>query len=135
GPREGQLLAALYKVCERATNARPHKLGEARIFFEQNFRPVRIAPLGTPDGFLTGYYEPIVEGTREQTKGYDWPLYRKPQNLLPGSRMMIAGVAAGKKKARKRKLVDYYDRAAIDDGVLAGRNLEICWLKDPIDAV
>ena len=28
----------------------------------------------------------------------------------------------------------FYDRAAIDDGVLAGRNLEICWLKDPIDS-
>ena len=28
----------------------------------------------------------------------------------------------------------FYDRAAIDDGVLAGRNLEICWLKDPIES-
>ena len=42
----------------------------------------------------------------------------------------------GKKKKRgaKRKLVSYYERAAIDDGVLAGRDLEICWLKDPIDS-
>ena len=35
----------------------------------------------------------------------------------------------------KRKLVPYYDRAAIEDGVLDGRDLEICWLKDPIDVV
>ena len=28
----------------------------------------------------------------------------------------------------------YYERAAIEDGVLAGRDLEICWLKDPIDS-
>ncbi len=42
--------------------------GEARAFFEQNFRPVRISPLGEPDGFLTGYYEPIVEGTRERER-------------------------------------------------------------------
>ena len=42
--------------------------------------------------------------------------------------------ATARRKARKRKLVAFYDRAAIDDGVLAGRNLEICWLKDPIDS-
>ena len=28
----------------------------------------------------------------------------------------------------------YYDRAAIEDGVLSGKKLEICYLKDPIDA-
>jgi membrane-bound lytic murein transglycosylase A len=27
----------------------------------------------------------------------------------------------------------YYDRAAIENGALAGRKLEICWLKDPTD--
>ena len=32
------------------------------------------------------------------------------------------------------KLVPYYDRGEIEDGVLDGRNLEICWLKDPVDA-
>jgi membrane-bound lytic murein transglycosylase A len=134
GSREGQFIAALYKVCERATNAKPHKLGEARAFFEQNFRPVRISPLGTPDGFLTGYYEPIAEGTRERTGSYEHPLYRKPASLIGGGQMQIASAASGKKKARKRRLVPFYERASIDDGILAGRNLEICWLRDPIDS-
>jgi membrane-bound lytic murein transglycosylase A len=126
--------AALQKVCRKVADVDTSKPGAARAFFENNFSPIKIAPLGTPDGFLTGYYEPIVEGVTEPTKGYDWPLYRKPASLLTGGRMAVAGAAAGKKKARKKKLVQFYDRAAIDDGVLAGRNLEICWLKDPIDA-
>jgi membrane-bound lytic murein transglycosylase A len=133
--REGRpMYSALYNVCTKAVEAKPNKPGEARNFFEQNFRPVRISPLGTPDGFLTGYYEPIVRGSRNQVNGFDYPLYRKPSNLLAGGRMMISSAASGKKKARKRKLVAFHDRAAIDDGVLAGRDLEICWLKDPIDA-
>jgi membrane-bound lytic murein transglycosylase A len=139
--RQGRPMhAALFKVCQRAVEAKPQKPGEARAFFEQNFRPIRISPLGTPDGFVTGYYEPIVEGTRSKGDGYDYPLYRKPSNLLPGGRMAVAGAPAegdGKKKKRhgpRRKLVSFYDRTAIDDGVLAGRNLEICWLKDPIDS-
>jgi membrane-bound lytic murein transglycosylase A len=131
--------AALFRVCQKAVQAKPEKPGEARAFFEQNFRPVRISPLGTPEGFVTGYYEPIVDGLRSRGDGYDYPLYRKPPNLLPGGRMAVAGAPAasdGKKKKRgpKRKLVSFYDRNAIDDGALAGRDLEICWLKDPIDS-
>ncbi len=33
-----------------------------------------------------------------------------------------------------KKIVEYPDRAAIEDGALKDRGLEICWLKDPIDA-
>ncbi|MSP46650.1 MAG: lytic transglycosylase [Xanthobacteraceae bacterium] len=127
------LRAALYKVCLKAVDATPQKPGEARAFFEKNFRPVRISPLGTPEGFLTGYYEPIVEGTREQANGYEHPLYRRPPNLS-GGRMQVPSASGGKKKVRKRKSVPFHDRAAIDDGILAGRGLEICWLKDPIDS-
>jgi membrane-bound lytic murein transglycosylase A len=31
-------------------------------------------------------------------------------------------------------MVPYWDRGEIEDGILTGRGLEICWLKDPIDA-
>ncbi|HWL31104.1 MAG TPA: MltA domain-containing protein [Xanthobacteraceae bacterium] len=133
--REGRpMRAALYQVCGRAVAAKPSKPGEARAFFEKNFRPIHISPLGSDDGFLTGYYEPIVTGARHRESGFDYPLYRKPSNLLPGGRMLVSSVGVGKKKAHRRKLVPFHARAAIDDGVLAGRDLEICWLKDPIDA-
>ena len=133
--REGRpMRAALYDVCRKAVEAKPSKPGQARVFFEENFRPIHISPLGSDDGFLTGYYEPIVTGARQREAGFDYPLYRKPQNLLPGGRMLISSVATGKKKAHRRKLVPFHDRSAIDDGVLSGRDLEICWLKDPIDA-
>jgi membrane-bound lytic murein transglycosylase A len=137
GARPGRpMYAALHDVCRKAVELTDRKPGDARTFFEKNFRPVRISPLGDPDGFITGYYEPIVEGTRSQGDGYDHPLYRRPPNLSAG-RMAVASATAskkGKKKVRKRKSVPFYERAAIDDGALAGRNLEICWLKDPIDS-
>src|SRR5262249_8690996 len=123
--------------------------GEARAFFEQNFRPVRIAPLGGDgDGFITGYYEPSVTGLRERTEGYESPLYRRPPSLLSGGRLAVmtpgtderVGREETERKTKKkrhagprRKLVPFYDRVAIEDGALAGKNLEICWLKDPID--
>ncbi len=65
----------------------------ARAFFEENFRPVRIARLGEAQGFLTGYYEPIVQGSRFPNPEFNVPLYRRPGDL----------VAAGY-KARHRRL-------------------------------
>jgi membrane-bound lytic murein transglycosylase A len=134
--RKGRaLFTGLYEACRHASDHKPHNAQEARAFFEKHFRPVRISPLGEPDGFLTGYYEPIVEGARQPSEQFSSPLYRKPPGLLKGGRMLKAATFRGKKgKARKHKLVSFYDRAAIEDGVLAGRKLEICYLKDPIDS-
>ena len=94
---------ALQKICRKVRTSTPSKPGAARAFFENNFSPVKIAPLGTPDGFLTGYYEPIVEGVTEPTKGYDCPLYRKPASLADrrqdGGRRRRA--SARRRRARK----------------------------------
>ena len=103
--------AALQSVCRRAVNASPRDHAAARIFFEKNFRPMRIARLGEDSGFLTGYYEPIIEGSRSKNAEFHVPLYRTPHDLSK----------------------PYLERAAIEDGALAGRKLEICWLKDPTD--
>ncbi len=126
--------AALFsRVCARAVSA---GTASARQFFERNFQAVRIARLGESEGFLTGYYEPIVAGSRTRSDEYSVPMYRRPPDLIteaPPSN----GVPANKGKVWRTEngsLVPYYDRAEIDAGALAGKDLEICWLKDPIDA-
>src|SRR4051794_9901898 len=53
------MAAALTRVCHQALAMPVLDADKARVFFEQNFRPSRIAKLGDMDGFLTGYYEPI----------------------------------------------------------------------------
>ncbi|HEY1541603.1 MAG TPA: MltA domain-containing protein [Xanthobacteraceae bacterium] len=133
------MYAALHAVCRRALVA--GTLGEdaARKFFEDNFRPARIAKLGDAAGFLTGYYEPIVDGSRFPTPIYHVPIYRRPSDLLPP-----AGTPSGTgfpntgqslRRDSSGKLVPYYDRAQIEDGVLDGRHLELCWIKDKTDAL
>lgn len=126
-PLEGELRA----VCERAVKM-PATVDRdvARRFFEENFRPVRIAPLGEHDGFLTGYYEPIVDGRRTKQGEYIYPLYRRPADL----RAHVKAKQRSKRHRIGRRVAGYYDRAAIDNGALEGRGLEICWLKDPIES-
>jgi membrane-bound lytic murein transglycosylase A len=135
GRERSALYAALQSVCRRAIGARPRDADAARAFFEQNFRPMRIAPLGESSGFLTGYYEPIIEGSRIATDEFKVPIYRTPPNLalrVPRKKVAMAGLTNWRRFAR-RDTGFYYDRTAIEEGALSGRNLEICWLKDPTD--
>lgn len=97
----------------------------ARKFFEDNFKPVRILPATRTygfytgaDGFYTGYYEPEVIGSRVKTEEFNVPFYGVPAKL------------AGKQS----KVFSQYDRVDIEKGALAGKNLEICWIKNPVDA-
>jgi membrane-bound lytic murein transglycosylase A len=128
----------LINVCRRALKAVPLDSDRARAFFERNFRPLRISTLGESAGFLTGYYEPIVEGSRTPSAEYSVPLYRRPSNLIFSGRRHNPATFPNRGKVGRqfgrRKIVPYYTRAEIEDGALAGRGLEICWLKDPIDA-
>ena len=109
----------------------------ARAFFEQHFRPLRISRLGEGEGFVTGYYEPVVDGSRTQTDVYTVPVYRRPSNLFVRGFKQSAASLPNKgevfRKIGRRKLVPYYDRAEIEDGKIAGRGLEICWLKNQTD--
>src|SRR5580704_8906548 len=109
----------------------------ARAFFEENFLPLRISRLGEDAGFVTGYYEPVINGSRTQTDVYTVPVYRRPSNLfVRGFNQSSTGLPNGGQVFRKigrRKLVPYYDRGEIEDGKIAGRGLEICWLKNQTD--
>jgi membrane-bound lytic murein transglycosylase A len=110
---------------------------KARAFFEERFLPLRISRLGEDAGFVTGYYEPVIDGSRTQTDVYTVPVYRRPSNLFvrgfKQSNIGLPNKGQVFRKIGRRKLVPYYDRAEIEDGAIAGRGLEICWLKNQTD--
>ena len=132
------LQSALLNICRRASGLSPQDLQDARTFFEENFQPVRIARLGENEGLLTGYFEPVVQGSRFPNPEFHVPLYRRPPDLVvagrkPGSSAFPNKGARIDRRDGSGQLVPYYDRAAIEAGALDGQKLEICWLKDPLD--
>ncbi len=139
-PQMTEITGALREVCRRAEAAVPLDDSGARKFFEINFRPVRITRLGEADGFLTGYYEPIVDGSTVPTAEFNTPLYRRPPNLVvSGGRKLgddfpAKGVFVGRRLGR-RKIVPYYTRGEIEDGALDGWHQEICWLRSQLDVM
>ena len=123
-----RIYGGLYNACEQATTLAAGgrvDSAQARKFFEDNFRPVRILPemhtygfYTGADGFYTGYYESEVAGSRVKTDKFNVPLYGVPKRL------------AGKRS----KVFSRYDRKAIANGALKGKGLEICWIENPVDA-
>jgi membrane-bound lytic murein transglycosylase A len=136
-PESKALGSSLRDPCRIAKALELTDSAKAKAFFEENFVPLRISRLGEDAGFVTGYYEPVLEGSLTQTDVYNVPVYRRPSNLfVRGKTQDSVGLPNGGQVFRKigrRKLVPYYDRAAIEDGAIAGRGLEICWLKSQTD--
>ncbi|MGE4132047.1 MAG: MltA domain-containing protein [Bdellovibrionales bacterium] len=93
---------------------------------------------------FTGYYAPeSLEARVKPTGEFKYPIYRRPPDLIElgakDKRSCGEDSLTGRKIRVCRELADktlvpYHDRRAIDaDGVLAGKGLEIGYVKDPID--
>lgn len=117
---------------------------EAQIFFETHFLPRAIHPNENPkpkdQGFVTGYYEPEVLGSRQKSDRFATPLLRRPADLVRISDVPEDLIPLNwNKKIRFAKqsetgIEPYMDRGAILDGGLDGRGLELVFLESPIDA-
>jgi len=110
---------ALFKVCGRAVAAGQLDRDHARVFFEDNFKPVRVTPAGQTAGFFTGYYETEVDGSRFPSDEYTIPVYAAPAETV---------------RRHQSKVFANLDRTRIEDGASAGKELEICYIKNPVDA-
>ncbi len=108
----------------------------AREFFEAEFQPYEIQT-GDNSGFFTGYYEPVVAGSRTRTAQFGEPLYGVPDDLFEfDPDQPPPGIDPALRFARKTATgaIPYFDRGEIQAGALAGRGLEIAYLQSPVDA-
>ena len=54
-----------------------------RLFFERNFVAYQVvSPEPRADGMVTGYFEPELEGRRERSDTFRYPVYGPPRDLL-----------------------------------------------------
>jgi membrane-bound lytic murein transglycosylase A len=124
---------ALITICTAAAQLALSTQAEARAFFEQHFQPYEITP-PSGAGFLTGYYEPEVQGSLTKTPDFQAPLLSKPVDsevIAPGETR--TGIPEGFAAARRKPdgtLTPYPDRAAIQAGAMDGEVQPLLWLRD-----
>jgi membrane-bound lytic murein transglycosylase A len=106
----------------------------AQGFFTRFFELVRI---GDGRAHATGYYEPEIAGVRRRQPGFDVPIYRLPPDLVRAKVGDAPPNASGQQPLGRYdetgKFAPYFDRAAIEEGALMGKGLEIAWAADPLE--
>lgn len=124
-------------VCAKAYDIDENDTFAIRSFFETHFIPYRIAnENGSETGLATGYFEPLLKGSRVRKGKFRTALYRQPDDLLV---IDLASAYPQLKGLRLRgkldgnRVVPYETRAEIEkSGKLAGH--EIVWVDDVLDA-
>jgi membrane-bound lytic murein transglycosylase A len=88
---------------------------------------------------FSSYYEPTLEASLKQTDEYKYPIYAKPADMISINLEDFNEKFRGEKLTGRLKdgaLVPYIDREQIDfDGALAGKGLELAWLKRHSDVL
>jgi len=124
-------------ACEQAQALQSPSSAAIRSLFEARLQPWLLTnPDGSSDGLVTGYYEPLLRGSRSRGKPYLEAVLGVPPDLL---RIDLGAVQPELKNLRLRgrlegnKVVPYYSRAEItkDDPPKGGRVL--LWVDDPVE--
>ncbi|MCE1182357.1 MAG: murein transglycosylase A [Rhodocyclales bacterium] len=117
------------RVCELARSEEGKPGFNARQFFESQLRPYAVSNgEQVANGMITGYYEPLLNGSRQRTRGYEQPLRGVPDDLLT---IDLGSLYPELKDKRVRgrlvgnKVVPYWSRAEIEAqaGKLPAKNL------------
>jgi len=150
--RHAEAWPALLQTCKAKRKAAPpwpalcaaaEALGEpddtsARQFFEQWFRPHRVlGAWGRARGLITGYYEPLLQGSLKPSPGFPVALHRRPPDLITVELADLYPELAGKRvrgRLTGHKLVPYYSRADINDATAPLAGNELLWVNDPVAA-
>jgi membrane-bound lytic murein transglycosylase A len=105
------------QVCSQANGVSGKDKQVIRQYFEVNFQAyeVRNSTTGNDSGLITGYYEPVMNGSQTRTPNYTVPLYGLP-NIWKGSKPNPAPTRA----------------ELMGSGALKGS--ELAWVQDPVAA-
>ncbi len=109
-----------------------------RAFFAAHFSPYRIvAQDGADTGLVTGYYEPLLTGSRTRTPQFAVSLYAPPDDLLTIDLADLYPELKDKRvrgRVEGRKVVPYWTRAELERGAPALAGKSLVYVADPVEA-
>jgi membrane-bound lytic murein transglycosylase A len=125
-------------VCGASQMMKNRRPAEVTRFFETEFEPYQVINADESDtGTITGYYEPLLRGSRTRTNEFRHPLYAPPQDLIT---VDLGEVYPDLKNRRLRgrivgnKLVPYLERGDIEADTNPLRGLELVWVDDSVES-
>jgi membrane-bound lytic murein transglycosylase A len=137
GCRNGAAARAMQAACEQARALQAGDDAAARAFFEGVFAAYAIvAPDGAREGLVTGYYEPLLEGSRRRSARFTHPVYGLPDDLvvvdLASQYPELRGLRL-RGRLNGRRLEPYYSRGEIEARNGAFPAPVIAWVENPVE--
>lgn len=106
-------------------------------FLMDHFRPQEVLDSrGISEGFVTGYYEPEIEGTETPDVRFQAPILARPHDLIDmrGERLENWDpIFEGARRASNGALEPYPTRAQIERGAIDASTRPIIWLRDHVE--
>lgn len=137
GCERPRMAPALRVACVAAGRVPPGDAAAARRFFEAEFVPWRITSSeGSTDGLVTGYYEPVIDGSRAPTATFRFPVLGVPDDLIVVDLAALHPDLAHQRlrgRLEGRRLVPYYSRAEIEGRAGTFAAPVIAWVADPVE--
>jgi membrane-bound lytic murein transglycosylase A len=130
--------ATWHAVCAAGAEIALADVATKRQFLEAHFSPHRVtASDGATTGLVTGYYEPLLEGSRTRSARHAVPLYGVPDDLLTVDLAALYPELRDKRvrgRVEGRRVVPYWTRAEIESGIAPTDGKALVFVSDPIDA-
>ena len=124
--------------CSAAEALAPIDQSTVRRFFEAHFIPYQVESAdGRDSGMVTGYYEPLLDGSRVRSERYSVPLYAAPDDLLTIELTDLYPDLKGRRlrgRVEGKRVVPYWSRAEIDNGNAPLGDKALVYVEDPVDA-
>lgn len=122
----------LYKIKEKPS------ADQLTAFLKERYRLYRASgKQETGDVLFTGYYEPLLKGSRVRDQYNQYPVYGRPKDLVTVDLGRFKSKFKGERltgRVTKNTLVPYYDRFQIDEqNALNGKAPVLAWVNDPVD--
>ncbi len=128
-------LATWEAACREGAGLADRSPEALRRWFEAAFRPwAAVNADGTRQGLVTGYYEPLLRGSRQKSARSGVPVFGPPEDLVV---VDLAELYPELKHLRLRgrldgrRLVPYYSRAEWE--AQESKRSPMLWVEDPID--
>ena len=139
--RTRDIRASWGTICEQAQAQTATSADAVRSFFEARFTAYRLTDMQSSGlvetGLITGYYEPLLQGSRKRTKTFNVPLYAPPDDMLIVDLGDLFPELKGKRvraRVQGRKVVPYFDRSEIAAKPVVLRGHELLWVDNAVDA-
>lgn len=124
-------------LCADAAKLSVQNEADLRRFFETRFVAHELrSSTGEREGLVTGYYEPLLQGSRTRVAPFTTPLYAVPEDLITidlGDLYPQLKTMRLRGRLQGRRVVPYPDRTTIESQGLA-RARVLAWVDDPVAA-